>query len=43
MEIKIRTQIGNQVHTVQLVDGEFSPSQANDVISSLINQKNQLL
>lgn len=39
MEIKKTSQIENRVCTIQLVDGEFSPSQASDIISSLINQK----
>lgn len=39
MEIGTIPQIENQVRTIKLVDGEFSPSQALEVISSLINQK----
>lgn len=39
MENKKNAQIENQEHKIQLVDGEFTPSQASDIISSLINQK----
>ena len=39
MEIKKNTQIENQECVVQLVDGEFMPSKAFDVIAALINQK----
>ena len=39
MGIKNTSQIENQESKFQLVDGEFTPSQASDIISSLINQK----
>lgn len=39
MEIEKSTQIENQERTIQLVDGEFTPSQASDIIIALINQK----
>jgi hypothetical protein len=39
MEIEKTSQIENQKCTIRLVDGEFTPSQASEVISSLINQK----
>lgn len=39
MKIKKTSQIKNQERTIQLLDGEFTPSQASDVIFSLISQK----
>ncbi|MEO8234208.1 MAG: hypothetical protein ABI549_02235 [Flavobacterium sp.] len=39
MEIKKNIQIENQKQTIQLLDGEFTPSQAFDLITALINQK----
>ncbi len=39
MEIKKSSPIENQEYKIQLVDGEFTPSQASDIIYSLIRQK----
>ena len=39
MEPKKTSKMETQVQTIQLVKGEFTPSQASDVIMSLISQK----
>lgn len=39
MEIKKRPKSEIQEQKIQLVDGEFTPSQASDIIMALINQK----
>lgn len=39
MEIKKTSEIKTQEQEIQLVKGEFTPSQASDVIMSLITQK----
>ena len=39
MEIKKDAQNENQERTIQLVDGEFTPTQAAVVIAALIEQK----
>jgi hypothetical protein len=39
MDIKNTPQVENKERKIQLVDGEFTPSQASDIISSLIEQK----
>ena len=39
MKIKILSQIEKQEHKIKLLDGELSPTQATDIISSLIIQK----
>ncbi|AFU69708.1 hypothetical protein P700755_003033 [Psychroflexus torquis ATCC 700755] len=39
METKSITSKEIKVQNIQLVDGEFTPSQASDIISALINQK----
>lgn len=39
MENKKNAQIEKQEHEIQLVAGEFTPSQASDIIYSLISQK----
>ena len=39
METKNTISKEVKVQNIQLVDGEFTPSQASDIISALINQK----
>jgi hypothetical protein len=39
MGIKKTTQNNTQEQMIQLVEGEFTPSEASDIIVSLINQK----